>query len=71
MFVSVEGIPERQSISYRVACLLYESILSHEYRDALKSQRFRINFVAFEISAEEAKLLTSNGRACLAIVVCR
>lgn len=68
----MEGISERQSSSiwYRVVCLLYELVLTPEYRDVLKSQRFRINFVVFEISAEESKLLTSNGRACLATVVC-
>lgn len=51
----MERIPERQSspIWYRVVCLLYELVLSHEYRDALENQRFRINFVVFEINEEE------------------
>ena len=68
----MEGIPERQSspIWYRVVCLLYELVLSHEYRNALDTQRFRINFVVFEINEEEVKLLASSGRVCLAILVC-
>lgn len=67
----MEGIPERQSspIWYRVVCLLYELVLSHEYRNALDTQRFRINFVVFEINEEEVKLLASSGRVCRNLIM--